>query len=266
MVHVQALKGYSTALASGPAGSEANEVFIGCSLTILCCEVLCGYPTEAGCGFRCSQSPSQTLATALAGGHNVESSRCGKGMFYPYYVGVRVCLSRKIHFNKYRLSPYFLPGTGLGSRDSDIKRHRPCLPRTPSLIAQRGTQDDYRHRNHGRVQGPEEGTTQRLWPLSWALMKRRDKDTAAETNSSTEALVGGTCRDSSCYGLDEHKGQGWGAAEDVVRHRQGLGRGSLVCCAKELQLIPEAVRSMTSPQGQHRRLCRHLPSARGVEP
>ena len=167
------------------------------------------------------------------GGHNVESSHFGKGMFYPYYLVVRVCLSGKIHFNKYRLSPYFLPGTGLGSRGSDVKRHRPCPPRTHSLIGQRGTQDDYRHRNHGCVQGPEEGATQRMWPLSWDLMKRRDKDTAAERGSSTEALAGGACRDSSCSGLDEHKGQGWGAAEDVVRRRQGLGPGGLLCCAKE---------------------------------
>lgn len=35
-------------LAHGPAGSEVNEIFIGCSLTIICCELLCGVPPRLG--------------------------------------------------------------------------------------------------------------------------------------------------------------------------------------------------------------------------
>lgn len=35
-------------LAHGPAGSEVNEIFIGCSLTIIYCELLCGVPQGWG--------------------------------------------------------------------------------------------------------------------------------------------------------------------------------------------------------------------------
>lgn len=75
----------------------------------------------------------------------------------------------------------------------------------------------YRHHNHGQCGGGgKERTTQG--------MGLRAED--------TEGHGRWRCRDSSCSGLSEQEGQGWGAAEDVVGQGQGLAGswGSRVLC------------------------------------
>lgn len=53
-------------LASDPAASGDNVAVTGFSFSVICCEGLGGYLAEAGYGWSCSRSPSQTLAWAWA--------------------------------------------------------------------------------------------------------------------------------------------------------------------------------------------------------